>query len=74
MDNQKEVKTEIVRHSYDYMFLLDIFEMLRGYCYFLHSDKKLSTLFTDLLEYLNSQIPNIEGEIIDYELFATVKK
>ncbi len=74
MDTKEVVETQIIRHSYDYMFLLDIFEMLRGYCSFLHSDKKLSTLFTDLLEYLNSQIPNIEGEIIDYELFATVKK
>ena len=67
-------KTEIIRQDYDYTFLNDLFEMIRGTCCIINIDKNLNRLFTDMISYLNTRIPLIEDEITDFCVSVTVKK
>ena len=56
---------------YDYTFLSDLLEMIRGTCCVINNDKKLNSLFMPLLDYINSCVPDIEGEISDFDLTVT---
>ena len=67
-------KTEIIRQDYEYTFLCDLFEMIRGTCCIINIDKTLDRLFTDMTNYLNTRIPLIEDEITDFSIAVTVKK
>ena len=67
-------ENEVIRQNYDYIFLSDILEMIRGRCGIIHSDKKLYQLFISVVDYVNSCLPPIEGEVIDFDMFVTVKK
>lgn len=51
-EKNKEDKWQI----YDYTFLSDILEMLRGTCCIVHTDKQLNSLFTALIDYLDTCI------------------
>lgn len=72
--NTEEIKTEVVKQNYEYTFLFDVLEMLRGTCCIIHTDKELSNLFMAIINYLNLQIPVIDDEIIDFSIAVTVKK
>lgn len=71
MDKSKK-ETKIVKQSYDYTFLSDMLEMIRGYCCFINYDKKLLNLFTEIIAYVNSKFPDIDGKEIEYELLVKI--
>lgn len=71
MNNSKQ-ETKIVKQSYDYTFLSDMLEMIRCYCCFINYDKKLLNLFTEIIAYVNSKFPDIDGKEIEYELLVKI--
>lgn len=76
MDIQQKAdgKTEIVRQDYFYSVIADILEMMRGRFLIISSDKKLHRLYPAVLNYVNSKLPVIVGEVSDFDIFMTVKK
>ena len=46
--------------------------MVRDYCCFIHNDKKLLKQFNDILDYVYSKFPDIDGEDIEYELLVKI--
>ena len=71
-ETKKEVKIETVKQDYYYTFLTDTLEMVRDYCCFIHNDKKLLKQFNDILDYVYSKFPDIDGEDIEYELLVKI--
>ena len=67
---KKETKT--VKQSYEYTFLFDAIEMVRDYCCVIHRDEKLLKQFNDILDYVYSKFPDIDGEDIEYELLVKI--
>lgn len=74
IEQKQENKTEIIRQNYDYTFLADLLEMIRGFCGVIHGDKKLHRLFTAVVNYVNLQLPDFEGEVDDVFVAITLKK
>ena len=74
IEQKQESKTEIIRQNYDYTFLSDLLEMIRGSCGIIHSDKNLHRLFTAVVNYVNLQLPDFEGEVDGFDIAITLKK
>ena len=59
-------KMKLIRQDYAFTVISEFIEMLRQNFCIISSDKQLNKLFTELTDYLNSRLPDIEEDIVDY--------
>ncbi len=71
---ENSANTFTIRQNYDITFLADLLELIYSSCTIIYSDKELHRLFKAVIDYLDSRLPAVNGDIIDYELSLTVQK
>lgn len=63
-------KMKLIRQDYAFTVISEFIEMLRQNFCIISSDKQLNKLFTELTDYLNSRLPDIEEDIVDYYILT----
>lgn len=64
-------KKKLIRQDFAFTVISEFVEMLRQNFCIISSDKQLNKLFTELTDYLNSRLPDFEGDILDYYILTT---
>ena len=59
-------KKKLIRQDFAFSVISEFIEMLRQNFCIISSDKQLNKLFTELTDYLNSRLPDFDGDIVDY--------
>ncbi len=63
-------KKKLIRQDFAFTVISEFIEMLRQNFCIISSDKQLNKLFTELTDYLNSRLPDIEEDIVDYYILT----
>lgn len=63
-------KKKLIRQDFAFTVISEFVEMLRQNFCIISSDKQLNKLFTELTDYLNSRLPDIEEDIVDYYILT----